>query len=163
MVDFWASIAAAFIVCLNFTAHYLFSEQPETIASSTETSFFGVDMRASVIIKFLFKSTLLQDTNNFKPHTQKKNMFVNCKTKKNTKLPFWEDASSAKTQGKCKRAWLFFCRIIILHYSTCILSTLFLPQNHPRAIFWSTYFHENIAKISSVFSQMQKNRVNFLK
>ena len=63
-------------------------------------------MRASVIIKFLFKSTLLQDTNNFKPHTQEKKRICLSivKQKKNTKLPFWEDASSAKTQGKCKRA-----------------------------------------------------------
>lgn len=67
MVDFWASIAAAFIVCLNFTTLLFFWTTRNN--SSTETSFFGVDMRASVIIKFLFKSTLLQHTNNFTPHT----------------------------------------------------------------------------------------------
>jgi len=108
MVDFWASIAAAFIVCLNFTAHYLFSEQPETIASSTETSFFGVDMRASVIIKFLFKSTLLQDTNNFKPHTQKKNMFVNCKTKKKYKASFLGRCIISKDTGKVQKSMIVF-------------------------------------------------------
>jgi len=127
-------------------------------------------MRASVIIKFLFKSTLLQDTNNFKPHTQeKKRICLSIVKQKNTKLPFWEDASSAKTQGKCKRAWLFFCRIIILHYSTCILSNLIFAAKSSKSNFFEAHIFMKISrkfppsshkckKIELTFSNNHKDR-----
>jgi len=148
MVDFWASIAAAFIVCLNFTTHYLFSEQPETIASSTETSFFGVDMRASVIIKFLFKSTLLQDTNNFKPHTQeKKNMFVNCKTKKIQSFLFGKMHHQQRHRESAKEHDCFF--VELLYYITLLV---YYPPYFCRKIIQEQFFEAHIfMKISRKF------------
>jgi len=114
-------------------------------------------MRASVIIKFLFKSTLLQDTNNFKPHTQeKKNMFVNCKTKKIQSFLFGKMHHQQRHRESAKEHDCFF--VELLYYITLLV---YYPPYFCRKIIQEQFFEAHIfmkisRKISSVFSQMQK-------
>ena len=105
-------------------------------------------MRASVIIKFLFKSTLLQDTNNFKPHTQEKNnMFVNCKTKKIQSFLFGKMHHQQRHRESAKEHDCFF--VELLYYITLLV---YYPPYFCRKIIHEQFFEAHIfMKISRKF------------